>query len=50
VVNASGRLVPGAEATQAELLAGEGVVVVGNRVVDAPIGRFSRARRRGARG
>ena len=32
VVNASGRLVPGAEAEQARRLAGEGVEVAGGRV------------------
>jgi methylated-DNA-protein-cysteine methyltransferase related protein len=42
VVNAVGRLVPGHEREQAELLRGEGVRVVDGRVRVAPIGRFSR--------
>lgn len=48
VVNASGRLVPGHEAEQAQLLRAEGVTVAGGRVQRAPTGRFSRpaARRR----
>ena len=40
VVNASGRLVPGHEAEQAELLVEEDVVVRAGRVRSAPIGRF----------
>jgi methylated-DNA-protein-cysteine methyltransferase related protein len=46
VVNASGRLVPGNELLQAELLRAEGVVVRDGKVRTAPIGRF--ARRTGA--
>ena len=42
VVNAAGRLVPGHEREQAALLRAEGVAVRDGRVVDAPIGRFSR--------
>lgn len=42
VVNATGRLVPGAEAAQAALLRAEGVLVEGGRVRRAPVGRFSR--------
>lgn len=42
VVNAVGRLVPGAEAEQAVLLRAEGVQVEGGRVRRAPAGRFSR--------
>lgn len=42
VVTASGRLVPGHEAEQADRLAAEGVTVIGRRVVEAPLGRFSR--------
>ena len=41
VVTASGRLVPGAEATQAELLRREGVCIDGGRVQTAPSGRFA---------
>lgn len=41
VVNAAGRLVPGHEAEQAQLLRGEGVTVHEGRVRRAPIGRFS---------
>ena len=40
VVNATGRLVPGHERVQAELLREEDVVVRDGRVVAAPIGRF----------
>lgn len=42
VVNAAGRLVSGSPREQAALLRSEGVTVRGERVVDAPIGRFSR--------
>jgi methylated-DNA-protein-cysteine methyltransferase-like protein len=42
VVNAAGRLVPGHEAEQAALLRAEDVTVRDGRVVEAPIGRFSR--------
>ena len=42
VVNAAGRLVPGNERDQAELLRLEGVRVLDGRVRRAPIGRFSR--------
>lgn len=41
VVNASGRLVPGHEREQAELLRAEGVAVRDGVVVSAPTGRFS---------
>ena len=40
VVTASGRLVPGHEDTQAELLREEDVIVRDGRVVSAPHGRF----------
>ncbi len=40
VVNAAGRLVPGNERTQIELLAEEDVVVRAGRVISAPHGRF----------
>lgn len=40
VVNAAGRLVPGHEREQAELLNSEGVTVTDGRVRSAPIGRF----------
>ena len=40
VVNAAGRLVPGHEQEQAELLNSEGVTVTDGRVRSAPIGRF----------
>jgi methylated-DNA-protein-cysteine methyltransferase-like protein len=40
VVNASGRLVPGNERTQTELLAEEDVIVRHGRVRSAPFGRF----------
>lgn len=46
VVNASGRLVPGHEVEQAELLADEGVMVSGGRVRQARQGRFSRLMQR----
>jgi methylated-DNA-protein-cysteine methyltransferase-like protein len=42
VVNASGRLVPGHELEQAELLRIEGVQVRDGRVRDAPVGHFAR--------
>jgi methylated-DNA-protein-cysteine methyltransferase related protein len=42
VVNVAGRLVPGHERAQAQLLRSEGVVVRGGNVVDAPSGRFRR--------
>lgn len=42
VVNAAGRLVPGAEVEQTALLGAEGVRVEAGRVRSAPIGRFSR--------
>lgn len=42
VVNAAGRLVPGHEAEQTDLLRAEGVDVVGGRVRCARYGRFSR--------
>jgi methylated-DNA-protein-cysteine methyltransferase related protein len=47
VVNAAGRIVSGHPDEQRSLLRAEGVTVQGDRVVDAPIGRFSRGRRRG---
>ncbi|MDW3212935.1 MAG: MGMT family protein [Ilumatobacteraceae bacterium] len=40
VVNAAGRLVPGNERTQAELLTGEDVIVRNGHVASAPFGRF----------
>ena len=42
VVNASGHLRAGDLATQSDLLRAEGVLVADGRVVEAPIGRFSR--------
>jgi methylated-DNA-protein-cysteine methyltransferase related protein len=42
VVASNGRLVPGSEAEQTQLLAAEGVTVRAGRVVWAPGGRFSR--------
>jgi methylated-DNA-protein-cysteine methyltransferase-like protein len=42
VVNSSGRLVPGNEGEQSELLRAEGVTVTDGRVRRAPVGRFSR--------
>ena len=42
VVNAAGRLVPGAEREQAALLADEDVIVRDGRVRGAPRGRFRR--------
>lgn len=44
VVDASGRLVPGHEGEQAQLLGEEDVVVRAGRVRSAPIGRFHPAR------
>lgn len=44
VVNASGRLVSGSPRLQTELLVAEGVIVREERVIDAPLGRFSRRR------
>ena len=41
VVNAAGRLVPGAEAEQRALLLREGVLVEGGKVRHSPTGRFS---------
>jgi len=49
VVNASGRLRSGDPAAQSQLLRAEGVLVADGRVLDAPIGRFSRRRRPGRR-
>jgi methylated-DNA-protein-cysteine methyltransferase-like protein len=43
VVNSAGRLVPGSEAEQAQLLRAEGVTVESGRVRRAPFGRFSRS-------
>jgi methylated-DNA-protein-cysteine methyltransferase-like protein len=42
VVNSTGRLVPGHEVEQAQLLRSEGVTVEQGRVRNAPVGRFSR--------
>jgi len=42
VVNVSGRLVSGHPDEQRDLLRSEGVTVVGDRVADAPVGRFHR--------
>ena len=42
VVNSVGRLVPGNEREQAQLLRAEGVTVTDGRVRRAPMGRFSR--------
>jgi methylated-DNA-protein-cysteine methyltransferase-like protein len=41
VVNSSGRLVPGHEREQAEILREEDVVTNNSRVKSAPLGRFS---------
>jgi methylated-DNA-protein-cysteine methyltransferase-like protein len=41
VVNAAGRLVPGHEGEQAELLLEEDVIIRNGRVKTAPYGRFS---------
>lgn len=46
VVNVSGHLRAGDPATQSDLLRAEGVRVADGRVLDAPIGRFSRQPRR----
>jgi methylated-DNA-protein-cysteine methyltransferase related protein len=43
VVNAAGRLVAGDPHLQSQLLRDEGVQIAGDRVTDAPIGRFSRS-------
>ena len=40
VVNVAGRLVPGQEQAQSDLLGEEDVFVRDNRVVSAPLGRF----------
>lgn len=45
VVNSAGRLVPGHEGEQSQLLRSEGVTVSEGRVRRAPIGRFSRPSR-----
>ena len=45
VVNSSGRLVPGSEMDQTQLLRSEGVTVDGGRVRRAPMGRFSQPSR-----
>lgn len=45
VVNSAGRLVPGHEREQAQILRGEGVNVGEGKVRAAPIGRFSRRMR-----
>jgi methylated-DNA-protein-cysteine methyltransferase-like protein len=42
VVNSTGRLVPGSEAEQAQLLRAEGVTVADGRVRHASFGRFRR--------
>ena len=47
VVNAAGKLVAGQPDLQAGLLAEEDVIVRNGRVVDAPVGRFSRNSRTG---
>jgi methylated-DNA-protein-cysteine methyltransferase-like protein len=44
VVNSAGRLVPGHEREQSQLLRAEGVTVSEGRVRRAPVGRFSRSR------
>jgi methylated-DNA-protein-cysteine methyltransferase related protein len=41
VVNSSGRLVPGHEREQSQLLRAEGVTVLDGKVHRAPVGRFS---------
>jgi methylated-DNA-protein-cysteine methyltransferase-like protein len=43
VVNSVGRLVPGNEREQSQLLRAEGVVVEGGRVRRARVGRFARS-------
>ena len=45
VVNASGYLRAGDPVAQSALLRGEGVLVADERVLDAPVGRFSRRSR-----
>lgn len=45
VVNSAGRLVPGHEREQSQLLRAEGVTVSDGRVRRAPVGRFSRPSR-----
>lgn len=40
VVNVAGRLVPGQEQVQSDLLGEEDVIVRDNKVVSAPLGRF----------
>ncbi len=45
VVNIVGRLVPGHEREQAQLLRDEGVTVTDGKVRAAPVGRFSRRSR-----
>ena len=42
VVTSNGRLVPGHEAVQAQRLRAEGARIASGRVVEAPLGRFSR--------
>ncbi len=42
VVNAAGRIVSGHPGEQRDLLRSEGVLVVDDRVRDAPVGRFRR--------
>ena len=42
VVTSNGRLVPGHEAVQAQRLLAEGARIASGRVVEAPLGRFSR--------
>jgi len=42
VVTSNGRLIPGHEARQAERLRAEGARIASGRVVEAPLGRFSR--------
>ena len=42
VVNSTGRLVPGHEREQAQILRSEGVTVADGRVRNAPTGRFNR--------
>jgi methylated-DNA-protein-cysteine methyltransferase-like protein len=44
VVTSTGRLVPGAEPEQAQLLRAEGVLVSGGRVRRSAFGRFARPR------